>query len=106
MIHVRSIAVVATATTVAITGGVFVLAMMILVFLSGFFGGGGGMIMPLGGAVALIIAPLLYGVIAWLATALFCVVYNWAATFTGGIGFRVERDDPPTSARNQDPPTT
>lgn len=107
MIHVRSIAVVATATTVAIIGGAFVLAMMILVFLSGFFGGGVGMVMPLGGAVALIVAPLLYGVITWLAIALICVVYNWAATFTGGIGFRVERDDLPTSAaRIQEPPTT
>ena len=106
MLHVRSIAVVATATTLAIIGGVFVLVMMILVLLSGIFGGGVGMIMPLGGALALIVAPLLYGVITWLATALICVAYNWAATFTGGIGFRVERDDPPTSAaRNQEPPT-
>jgi len=93
MIRIRKVAVIATATTVAITGAVVILTMMILAFLSTMFGGVGMMGMPLGAGLALILAPILYAAFVWLATALICVAYNAAASLTGGIGFRVERDD-------------
>ncbi len=105
MIRISKISVVATATTVAITGAVVVLTMMILAFLSTLLGGAGMMGMAFGGGLDIIIAPILYAAFVWLATALICVAYNAAASFTGGIGFRVERDDPPAPVAGiQEPP--
>lgn len=106
MIHIRRIAVLATATTVAVVGGAIALLLMMLVVLSAIFGRGAAMFMPLGGGLALLIAPLLYGAFLWLITAVVCAVYNVVATYTGGIGFRVEREDGPTApARTEESPT-
>lgn len=35
--------------------------------------------------VWLIVIPLVYAIVGWLITALFCLMYNLAAAITGGI---------------------
>ena len=40
--------------------------------------------------ILLLIIPIFYGLAGWVFTALFCLLYNLAARFTGGIGVDVE----------------
>jgi hypothetical protein len=42
----------------------------------------------------LLLLPLLYAVIGWLVTALFCLVYNLAAAITGGAEMQLLTDRP------------
>jgi hypothetical protein len=44
--------------------------------------------------VLLLILPILYGLAGWVFTAIFCLLYNLAARFTGGIGLDVWRNIP------------
>ncbi len=47
-----------------------------------------------GGLVFLILIPILYGLLAWVGTALFCLLYNLTARITGGMGVDVLRNLP------------
>lgn len=40
----------------------------------------------------LLLLPLLYAVIGWIVTALFCLVYNLAAAITGGAEIQLTGD--------------
>ena len=40
--------------------------------------------------VFLLLIPLLYAGIGWVFTALFCLIYNLAARFTGGAEFQLD----------------
>ena len=40
--------------------------------------------------VFVLLIPLLYAGIGWLFTALFCLIYNLAARFTGGAEFQLD----------------
>jgi hypothetical protein len=51
-----------------------------------------------GAWVFLLIVPFVYGLVGWLITAIFCLLYNLAARFTGGIGVEVVREAPPPPA--------
>jgi hypothetical protein len=42
----------------------------------------------------LVVVPLLYAVLGWLFTALFCLVYNLAAAVTGGAEMQLLTDRP------------
>lgn len=42
------------------------------------------------GAVALLMIPIMYGIIGFVFTAIGCVVYNMIASFTGGIEIEME----------------
>ncbi len=51
-----------------------------------------------GAWVFLLIVPFVYALVGWLITAIFCLLYNLAARFTGGIGVEVVREAPPPAA--------
>lgn len=97
MIRIRRIAVLATATTVAISGGAVVFAVALLMVLSLAVGANGLMVPFGGGGMMLVIAPLFYAAFLWVLTALLCLAYNAAASLTGGIGFTLDRDPAPVS---------
>ncbi|MEP3386819.1 MAG: hypothetical protein ABJO02_01445 [Reichenbachiella sp.] len=42
------------------------------------------------GAAALLVIPIMYGIIGFIFTAIGCVVYNLIASFTGGIEIEME----------------
>ncbi|WP_422359852.1 hypothetical protein [Reichenbachiella sp.] len=42
------------------------------------------------GAAALLMIPIMYGIIGFIFTAIGCVVYNLIASFTGGIEIEME----------------
>jgi hypothetical protein len=48
-----------------------------------------------GAWIFLLIVPFLYGLVGWVITAIFCLLYNLVARFTGGIGVEVVREAPP-----------
>ena len=43
----------------------------------------------------LLLAPLLYAVLGWIFTALFCLLYNLAAALTGGAEIQLTANRPP-----------
>jgi hypothetical protein len=49
---------------------------------------------PAAGAVGVLIfgaiAAVFYGVFGWIFTAIFCLLYNWVAGFTGGVEFELK----------------
>jgi hypothetical protein len=70
--------------------GVIVGACITLV---GFAGGFKGQEIPFGGAfglAAIIILPIVYGLIGFLAFLLVASLYNWAAGLVGGIELEIE----------------
>jgi len=48
--------------------------------------------------IFLLIEPFMYAVVGWLLTAIFCLLYNLAARFTGGIAVEVVREALPPPA--------
>ena len=48
--------------------------------------------------IFLLIVPFVYAVVGWLLTAIFCLLYNLAARFTGGIAVEVVREALPPPA--------
>jgi hypothetical protein len=48
--------------------------------------------------IFLLIVPFVYALVGWLFTAIFCLLYNLAARFTGGIAVEVVREAPPPAA--------
>ncbi len=58
-----------------------------------FMGAVGGSQMPgfaLGGVGLIIVMPFMYGIVGFIMTAISCAIYNWVATWTGGIEFDLE----------------
>lgn len=41
---------------------------------------------------AWLLLSLVYGIVGWLLTALFCLIYNLAAAITGGVEVQLEGD--------------
>ncbi len=46
----------------------------------------------------LLLLPIFYGLAGWVFTALFCLLYNLTARFTGGIGVDVWRNIPDSAS--------
>ena len=109
MFRVRRFNVISTANTVAVMYfiGFLILFIPIVLFLSiasvtVTTGAGQQSTTTFGPSLLLlIVVPILYGLVGWVVTALFCLLYNLTARFTGGIGVDVERPLPPAPA----PPT-
>lgn len=51
----------------------------------------------------LLLIPLVYAVIGWIFTALFCLIYNLAAAITGGVEIQLQGEATPP-ARTDLPP--
>jgi hypothetical protein len=54
--------------------------------------------------VFLLFIPLIYAGIGWIFTAIFCLIYNLASRFTGGIEVEVEGGPTPAAAAMPYPP--
>ena len=52
----------------------------------------------------LLLVPLVYAVIGWIITALFCLIYNLAAAITGGVEIQLEGEDRVGVRRDMPPP--
>jgi hypothetical protein len=114
MFRIRRFSVISTANTVAIMYFIGLLIVLIPVVLilsitSVTFTDASGQESTIGagavgGLVLLIIVPILYGLVAWVGTALFCLLYNLTARFTGGMGVDVWRNLPDSVAAP--PPAT
>jgi hypothetical protein len=50
---------------------------------------------PFGGGLLFFMLPVLYGVMAFIMTAITCCIYNLIAKWTGGIEFELEIADEP-----------
>jgi hypothetical protein len=93
MIRIRRFGVVRTATALAVLYTIAALiffgifAVFILLAgaqqpnLGGFDMGAGVVGILIGGLVA----SAIYGLFGWIFTAIFCLLYNWVAGFTGGV---------------------
>ena len=108
MFRIRRFSVISTANTVAIMyfiGFLIIIIPLVLIFaitevtLTDAAGQQSTVgIGAAGGLVLLIVVPLLYGLAGWVITALFCLLYNLTARFTGGIGVDVWRNLPDAAA--------
>ena len=82
------------ATVYAILG----LVIGAIVSLIGFAGGYGsemrGVMGPMFGIGAIILLPLVYGAIGFIAVLIVCWLYNWAAGITGGIEIQTDSAEP------------
>jgi len=68
-----------------------------IITLAGFAGGFKGQEMPFGGAfgpAAIIILPIIYGLIGFLAILLMASLYNWSAGLVGGIELEMDSGEP------------
>lgn len=54
-----------------------------------------GQSIDLGSPLVLLLIPLVYAIVGWIITALWCLVYNLAAGLTGGVEMQLEGDAPP-----------
>src|SRR5688572_27684088 len=99
MFRIRRFGVVKTANVAAV---MYVFIVLIFVIPIGLItlaaGAGAGGTRGLGGAAAgggilLLgaIAAVAYGIFGWIFTAIFCLIYNFVAGWTGGIEVQVER---------------
>jgi hypothetical protein len=48
-----------------------------------------------GGAIAVIVVPIIYGTFSFIMTFIGVSIYNLVARFTGGIGVQLETEIPP-----------
>jgi hypothetical protein len=100
MFRIRRFSVISTANTVAIMyfiGFLIILVPLVLIFsvTQVTFTGPGGQQSTFGvELVFLLVVPIIYGLVAWVGTALFCLLYNLTARFTGGMGVDVWRNIP------------
>ena len=116
MFRVRRFSVISTANTVAVMYFVgflviFVPAVLFLSIASVTVTTGSGQETTTFGTslILLLVLPIFYGLAGWVFTALFCLLYNLTARFTGGIGVDVESRAPTAPAQPtytpQAPPT-
>ncbi len=104
MQRITQVGVLSAAKVYGIIAGTFGLLLGVFVSLFSLLGAGmammgggdrgGGLMGLLFGAGAIVIMPLFYGVIGFVAGALQAFVFNYAARFTGGIEVRIEPMDP------------
>ena len=110
MVRIRRFGVVRTATALAVLYALasvifFAIFAVFAVFLlrvdssqtgfPGALGLGAGVVGILIGGL---VASALYGVLGWIFTAIFCLLYNWAASFTGGVQFELRAVSAPQPA--------
>ncbi len=106
MFRVRRFSVISTANTVALMyfAGFLIIFVPIVLLLSVASvsittGSGQQQTTTFGPSVVLLLLlPIFYGMAGWVITALFCLLYNLVARFTGGIGVDVENRLPAVPA--------
>ena len=113
MFRIRRFGVVRTATLgaamYAIGTLIIVVPVVIIVLAAGpmeftdSFGRTAAIDIPVG---VLLLAPVLYGLIGWIVTALVCLLYNLAAMVTGGVEIQLQGEAVPASAPRVDLPPT
>ena len=100
MFRIRRFSVLSTATTVAVMyfiGFLIILVPLILIFSVSqvtLTDASGVQTTFVTGLVFVLVVTILYGIVAWVGTALFCLLYNLTARFTGGIGVDVQSNAP------------
>jgi hypothetical protein len=101
MFRVRRFSVISTANTVAVMYfiGFLIIFVPAVLFLSiasvSITTGSGQQTTTFGPSlILLLLVPIFYGLAGWVFTALFCLLYNLTARFTGGIGLDVESRTP------------
>lgn len=72
--------------------GLCIGAIVSLVGLIGGFAGTNGATNPMLGLGAIIIFPLIYGGIGFIAMAIICWIYNWAAGVVGGVEIQTDSE--------------
>ena len=72
--------------------GLCIGAIISLVGLTGGFAGTSGATSRMFGVGAIIIFPIIYGAIGFIAMAIICVIYNWAAGIVGGVEIQTESE--------------
>ena len=90
---IRRIVPLSAAKVMAVVYGAIGLFIGVCVALVGFAGGFPKEQMPFGAALgigAIIILPIVYGGIGFLAVLLITSLYNWAAGITGGVEIETE----------------
>jgi len=109
MFRIRRFSVISTANTVAIMyfiGFLIILIPLVLIFSVSqvTVTDASGQQATIGvSLVFALLLPILYGLAGWVFTALFCLLYNLTARFTGGIGVDVQSRTPAASAPSQAP---
>jgi hypothetical protein len=98
MVRIRRFSVIRTASVVALMYLIGIAIIGVPVFVvAAFFGatgsgGIGGGILG-GAAVGIVLIGVVYAIVGWTITAIACLLYNAAASFTGGIEVQVDRPD-------------
>jgi hypothetical protein len=102
MVRIRRFNVVKTSTVVAlmymVISAIFVIPFFVLFAIIGVSfvpGAAARGSLAIGGLVGAVVVVLLYGVLAWVFTAIACAIYNLVAGWVGGIEVEVDRPDPP-----------
>ena len=102
MFRIRRFGVVKTANLAAVMYVfiilIFVIPIALIAIAAGAGAGGSRSIggVAAGGGILLFgaIAAVIYGIAGWVFTAIFCLIYNFVAGWTGGIEVEVERVEP------------
>ncbi len=112
MIRIRRFGVLRTATVLAVLYALAALIIFAIFALFILLAGTQQPALPGGfdmgpGAVGILIAGLIlsafYGLFGWIFTAMFCLLYNWVAGFTGGVEFELKAA-PSVTAQTISPP--
>jgi hypothetical protein len=97
MVRIRRFSVIRTATVVAlmyvIAIAIIGIPLLVILALAGSVaqdGVGGGALLLVGGVVGVLVLGIVYAIVGWVITAVACLLYNAAASFTGGIEVQVE----------------
>ncbi|HEX7226091.1 MAG TPA: hypothetical protein VF367_10980 [Candidatus Limnocylindria bacterium] len=102
MVRIRRFGVIRTANLAAIAFALFTLV-IIVPFVVILFAAGpisftdrttGQSVDFAGSPLLLLFVPLVYAIVGWIVTALWCLVYNLAAALTGGVEMQLEGDTP------------
>ena len=92
MQRIKRFGVAQTAKVVAIIYFIMIAVLFLPIMLVGYAVGLFGGIGPFEG-IAFLLAPIFYGVVAFVATAIGCLIYNALATRIGGIEIEIETAD-------------
>lgn len=102
MVRIRRLGIVRTSNTAAMVYLLLTLVILLIVWAFSTAVGPSSVTDPRTGQtfnfdfpiVVVLVAPIVYAIIGWLFTALFCVFYNLAAGIAGGIEMDVVDDRP------------
>jgi hypothetical protein len=108
MYRIQRFGVVKTATMVAVMYMLVTAIVFVPVAILVAIAGRGSAVDAVGVTVVVgaLIVIVVYGVLAWIFTAIACAIYNVAARWVGGIEVHVEPVAPPPPAPLWGPPTT